>query len=500
MLTIKDNSLNAKDTFYLNKILGLGYEVLDNVAYIKIKRNELANALGVNSKTITRKLQQFGEVGYVKVDKKRGRNGGYVLQLNPDKFNFPADDSNLKKPTKNIVNMVEKLYKRKDRVQGVRRTQEEMALYRKEQERMSEEQRQANKLLMTDYRFKAVDWNFFSQTSEPERNFRIWVISRAYDTYVKMYEDKYVQSYKAKEHVGQFYYGIPRRRHSKTYHSLTGEFIGNRNFKSFSKLLDYAEEINENPIVLMGKVFERYAFNHYSYEHKPKVPVPNQVVDKNGIRVIETSLKNQKETNRNRMRASTDFMGNVELISINREYLEFGNKSIKDYIQVLGDTSETRSFRNFYNQLMFNVKDKLTLPEQHTLRYFMNEQARMLVGRTGVTHVSSELGSVYFDMLKKNFKQSVDTNTVNEFFSQLADLMGNYETGSAGMGAFSMASAYKANEDWNNNARKVRTIILQRYNMYSRVSEVMAVIEKIATYLPLTKLGMLKRDIVLKNY
>lgn len=499
MLEVLDKSLNAKDTFFLNKILGLGVDVENNVAYIKTNRDIISRKIGVNIKTVTRRLSHLGDIGFINVEKKLGKNGGYVIKLNPDKFNFPNDDSVLKNPTTSFIKLVDKLYTKKNRNKGVRRTRSEMAIIRDEQSRMSELQRKENSILINEYSSKPIDWNFFSKTSNPDRNLRIWVISRAYDAYVRAYENKYERSYKQKEHIGSFYYGKGKKSHADYYHSLRDGFIGSRNYNSFNKLLEFSDELNENPIVLMGKVFERYAFNHYSYQHPARIPVPNQIVDVKGISVIRSSLKNQKETNRYRMGASTDFIGSAELISINRMYLDIDSESY-DYSKELSGSSELISLSHYYSQLMFNASSILDKHEIKVLHYYMNEQLRLILGRTGISHVSSEIATVYFEELKPFIDNAIENHTLNELFRELSRLMGNYSDNYTGNSSYMMASAYRANINGNNIARRVRAVLLQRNDSYYTIHDVMEVVSKVGTLLPLTKIGMLDRNVVFNQY
>ncbi len=500
MVQVLDKSLNAKDTFFLNRILDLGVSVEENVAYIKTNREIISRKVGINIKTVTRRLSHLGNIRIISVEKKLGKNGGYVIKLNPDKFNFPEKGSVLKSPDASFVKLVDKLYTKKSRNFGVRRTKSEMSAFREEQRQMSYAERQENKILTNEYKNKPIDWNFFSRTSNPELNLRLWVISRAYDAYVRAYENKYETSYKRKEHIGTFYYGKSRKSHNDSYRSLRDGFIGTRNYKSFKKLMDFSEQVNENPIVLMGKVFERYAYNHYSYQHPARIPVPNQVTDVKGLSVIKQSLSNQKETNRHRMGASTDFLSSVELISINRMYLNINTTKPINYMLELERTPEMMSLRHYYNQLMFNARSLLSEKDLNILKYYINEQVRLMVGRTGISHVSSEIATVYFEELKPYIEDAITNKHVNDTFIQLSDVMGNYSQGSSGSNAYMLASAYKANKNGNNIARRVRAVLLQRSGSYYTVHEVMGVISKIPNLLPLTKIGMLDRKIVFTSY
>ena len=500
MVQVLEKSLDAKDTFFLNSILDLGVSIEENIAYIKTNRELIARKVGVNIKTVTRRLTHLGKIDVVSVEKKLGKNGGYVIKLNPDKFNFPDDDSILKLPDASFTKLVDKLYVKKPRNMGIRRTKSEMAIYKEEQRQMSYNQRQENKILTQDYATKPIDWKFFEGTSNPELNLKLWVISRAYDAYVRAYENKYESSYKRKEHIGTFYYGKSRKSHTDSYHSLKDGFIGSRNYNSFNKLLELSVDLNENPIVLMGKVFERYAYNHYSYQHPARIPVPNQVIDVKGISVIKQSLSNQKDTNRHRMGASTDFLGSAELISINRLYLSMDKNTYTDYIEELDNTSEMLSLKHYYNQLIFNARSLLNSHDIDVLKYYINEQVRMIVGRTGITHVSSEISTVYFEELKPYIDDAIKNHHINDTFVQLADKMGNYSSGSSGKNAYMLASAYKANKNGNNIARRVRSVLLQRAGNYYSIHEVISVINKIPNLLPLTKIGMLDRNVVFNNY
>lgn len=500
MVTVSDNSLSARDTFFLNKIVGLGVDYTDNIAYVKTTREYLSKKIGVNIRTITRRLNHLGEVGYVNVESKLGKNGGYIIKLNPDKFSFPIDDSLLKNPTKTFTNLVDKLYHKKSRNRGVRRTKTEMDQLRREQERMTSQQRSENKMLETKYLMKPLDWDFFASTSEPDTNFRVWVISRAYDAFVKAYEHKYEVSYRNKEHVGTFYYGKGKKSHSNSYKSLKDGFIGSRNFDAFKKLLDLSRDLNENPIVLMGKVFERYSFNHYSYQHPARIPVPNQVMDKKGVDVIMSSLKNQKEMNRFRMGASTDFLNNAEIIAINREYLSIDNSQDTDYNEELTGDKQLLSLKHYYNQLMFNAKSRLNKSELKVLDYFMREQIDLIIGKTGISHVLSEYATVAFETLKPYIDKSLEEGTINQTFYDLANLMGNYESKATGNATVMLSSAYVANKNGYNIARRVHAIIKQRQGDYYTIHEVMKVIQKVPDLLSLTKSGLLDRKVVLIEY
>lgn len=500
MVTVSDNSLNARDTFFLNKVVGIGVDYTDNIAYVKTTREYLSKKIGVNIRTITRRLNHLGEIGYVNVESKSGKNGGYVIKLNPEKFSFPVDDSLLKNPTKTFTTLIDKLYYKKPRNKGIRRTRAEMDQLRREQELMTSQQRSENKILNTKYTIKPLDWDFFSNTSDPDTNFRVWVISRAYDAFVKAYEHKYEVSYRNKEHIGTFYYGKGKKSHSNAYKSLKDGFIGSRNFNAFKKLLDLSKELNENPIVLMGKVFERYSFNHYRYQHPARIPVPNQIMDKKGVDVIKSSLRNQKEVNRFRMGASTDFLNNVEIIAINREYLSIDNFKTIDYNEELTGDKQLLSLKHYYNQLMFNAKSRLNHKDLKVLDYFMREQIELIIGNTGVSHVISEYATLAFETLKPYIDKSLKDGTINETFYDLANLMGNYDKKATGNSTVMLSSAYVANKNGSNIARRVHAIIKQRQGDYYSVHQVIKVIQKVPDLLPLTKSGLIDRKVVLNKY
>lgn len=495
--------LNTKDTFFINKALGIGVKFIKDVAYIKTTREALAEVTKVTPKTITRKLSKFGDIGLVSVEHKTGNNGGIIIKLNPDKFNFEDQESILVNPTKKDITLADKLFSKYNRNKGIRRTKLEVKEYNENKRLMTEKSKRDNSILINEYAGKkAIDWDFFSRTSNPDKYLEVWMVSRAYDSFVKAYEKLYVDSYNDYDNQG-FRYGIQAPKHPYHYRSLQGAFIDSYNFKSFYKLIEYAKSIKVNPIVAMGKVFERYAYTHYTYKRYARVPVPNQLVDKNGKRIIHESLVNQRMSNRMYGGMTTNLLNNPELLAVYNLYNKLTDNVQEDsIIDKIVHNFGHGSLYHYYNTMLLNVSSLLSEDELKAVKFYMEEQVNMMLDNRSVYLTQTEVGAMTMRISIPKLLAKIDELGVE--VNSLAVIQEN-------IGAYDIAPSntnmeFISNAVWseiktaNNIAREVYRVFKQKSEDWYSFSYLQKVLHKVAKYIPTTSTGMINRDIVMNNY
>lgn len=495
--------LNTKDTFFINKTIGLGVKFINDIAYVKTTREALSGVTKVTPKTITRKLSKFGKLGLISIEHKTGVNGGIIIKLNPDEFNFENQESMLANPTETDIKLADKLFSKYTRSKGIRRTKLEIKEYNDNKRRLTERAKLDNNLLINEYAGKkALDWEFFSRTANPDEYLQIWIISRAYDSFVKSYEKKFVDSYN--EYIGSgFRYGFKSPKHPYHYRSLQGAFIDSYNFKSFKKLVEMSKEMGVNPIVAMGKVFERYSYTHYTYKKYAHVPVPNQIVDKNGKRIIEESRINQRMSNRLYEGMTTDFLNNPETLAVYNLYNNVVDGSVdRSVTEKIISNFGRGSLYHYYNQVILNVKSVLSEEEVRAVKFYIEEQVNMMTDNRSLYLTQTEVGSLTLRLAIPKLLNKIDELGLEvNALSVAQENIGAYGIKPSNTNMeFMYKSIWAEVKTANNIAREVYRIYKQSTGEWYSITTLQNVLHKVAKYIPTTSTGMLNRDIVMNNY
>jgi len=494
--------LNTKDTFFINKALEIGVNVSNKVAYVRTNRDELSRLTNVSTKTITRKLKKFGDIGLVSVEHKTGINGGVIIKLNPDKFYFSNMESMLVNPTKSDIKLVNSVFNKYNRSKGLRRTKSEMQEYNELKKTFNNKVKSYNEKLINNYiSMKPIDWSFFSETDSSEEYFKIWLLSRAYDSFVKAYEKLYTDAY-AKYNGSGFRYGFKNPRHPMYYRSLQGAFIESYNFKSFRKILEFSSDKNINPIVAMGKVFERYAYTHFTFNRNPKVPVPNQIIDKNGKNAIEQAIINQRMTNRFRHGLTTDFLNSPEIMSVYNTYNDYTrgfNPSPID--ERIATNFGKNSLYHYYNLMMKNVESELEDNELELLNFYIREQLGIMLDNQSVELLQSEVGALTLRETVPKLLSIAAEDTSIDVIGILQQHLGKHGSNyNKDMNGKWMSNAIWTELNSTNIARETRRVYYQSTGNWFSISEMQKILPKINKYLPTSKTGMLDRDKVMSDY
>lgn len=490
-----EQKMTPKDTFLINQILGLGVSVQDHVAYVKTTRAELARETKVSTKTVTRKLQQFGELELISFSHKKGHKGGLVIELNPERFRFDTLKSPLTNPTKKETNLVNRLFPAYNRKRGIRRTKTEMAEYRETLKTLSKQMVDANNVLEQDYIGKKdLDWAFFERLPMSNEAYQIWLLSRVYDAMVEAFEGKYLELFAEGEG-----FGYQKRRHSATYRSLDGMFIGSNNYKSFQRLIEYGAEEKMNPVIIMNRVFDRYLYTHETYGRKATIPVPNQLIDKNGKRIYKEALANLKETKlRFQNTLPLRFHDNAELFSAYETYTAFatgeGSQQFSTSRNIINAQQKVDQRLHFYSQAMFNIRQQgATEAELGAIDFYLNEQFQIAVDWTGGMMASSQVGNL---AIKGALDFLGTTELSYEDASTIAIGSGFDEDRLQPMTVARIQSIAKSLERNQGIAQEVSHIENQRWGIYYSITEIRSALTKFRKYIPVGELGMLKFSIV----
>lgn len=490
-----EQDLKPKDAFLINQILGLGVSVQNHVAYVKTTRADLARETKVSTKTITRKLQQFGDLDLISFSHKKGHKGGLVIELNPDKFNFQDLKSPLTNPTKKQTSLVNRLFPAYDRKRGIRRSKHEMAEYRETLKTLSKQMVDANNILEKEYIGKKdLDWDFFKQLPMSNEAYQIWLLSRVYDAMVEAFEGKYLELYAEGEG-----FGYAKRRHAATYKSLDGMFMGSNNYKSFKRLIAYGEEVKMNPVVIMNRVFDRYLYTHETYGRKAQIPVPNQIIDKNGKRIYEEALANLKETKlRFQNTLPLRFHNNAELFSAYSTYTNYvngtGSQNFSTTRNLINAQYKVDQRLHFYNTAMFNIRQQgATEDEIGAIDFYLNEQFQASVDWTAGTFAGSQVGNLAIkgalDFLDKKELSRDDAYTIAIGSGFNPDRLQDM--------TISRIQSIAASMERNIGiAKEMSRIENQRWGIYYSIADIRSALTKFSKYIPVGELGMLKFSIV----
>lgn len=249
--------------------------VTDNIAMMKVNRTELAEATGRSERTVTRVLDRLEKYGAVKVEYRRGRNGGYVIGFNPTMFEFEGISSNiLTNPTEQDTELVTKVFSetRPHRVKGDMLTEGEYRRYQAEQKVLESKYREYNAQLAKYWNTigdNMIPWEFFEQFGEDtERYYKAYILSKTYDT-IAVAWDKYVVRLNQldledaegmdKMHPARGW-NNRNRVHMDNYHSLRPfGWFGSNNWNTALKLVDFFD--NEypglNPVTYISALFEQ---------------------------------------------------------------------------------------------------------------------------------------------------------------------------------------------------------------------------------------------------
>lgn len=489
--TLKKEYISPKDIFIINKILGLGISVQNHVAYVKTTRNDIARETKVSLKTVTRKLQQYGDLSLISFEKKLGAKGGLIIKLNPEKFNFTGVKSALTNPTKKETKLVNRLFPSYNKKVAIRRTKTEMAEYRELKRTMSNKTEKANNLLITEYIGKKdIDWDFFRTIDDSEHVYKVWLLSRVYDSMVDTYEKYYTEEY---HNVDNGYaIGYEKEKHSAGYKSLNGAFIGSYNFKAFERLIEFSNEVKMSPAVIMSKVFERYRYTHVMYNKKAKIPVPNQLVDKNGKRIFKEALFNQRATGRFNGTLAIDMGYNPELAQVFSIYEQVSKEMpYQTTNQFLYEKEGLSSAYHYYNQVMFNISQEgASYEEARVIDFYIHEQYKIKHTRIPSVAIGTEIGNYVVEMVKEQGYELED----NAIARTVADAFGTeISSENRDINWYKKLGTY-ANK--KGIALEVTRVDNQRQGHSYTMAQIAQVVDKYQKYFPVSKSGMLKFEVI----
>lgn len=494
-VTLKEN-ISPRDTFLVNSILGLGVTVQNHVAYVKTTRKELAREANVSTKTITRKIQKFGDVGLISFEHKMGAKGGLIIKLNPDKFHFGDLKSPLTNPTKGETRLIDRLFPSYQRTKAIRRTKTEMAEYNQLRSKFTKKVLDANNTLLNEYIGKKdLNWEFFNGMEDNGHSYQVWLLSRAYDAMVSAYEKQYVDDYNDPDN--HQLYGYPKRKHGINYRSLDGAFIGSYNYKSFERLITFSDEIGYNPVIVMGKVFERYVYTHKMYNRKAKIPVPNQLIDKNGTRIVKESIENQKKANKFNGTLSTDFKNSPELMAVYKVYTNYSYHKETSPISTLSlikNNFGMESLYHYYTQAIYNISSILTDQETRAVDFYLRQQVGLMIDHQATVAISAEIPSLSIRIASEQLPDS----SKEELTNLISTSMGSVSGGKSQSKWFE--NAIETVLSGRNIAQETYRIEFERYGLFYSVQDIAAALNKVKDYIPVSPVGSLIRKNVLTGF
>lgn len=506
VLNLKSISIKKEYTKSLGSVMlalsSLPVTIENNIAYIISNRKTLSKLSGKTVKTVTRNLKSFSEANLIKLEYRLGKDGGYVIMLNPDLLDFSIRDNPLTNPTKEDISLINKIFPLSDKrkPKGIRRTKAEMESYRAQLVAQSDKERKLNNIVSNETLF-GVNWTLFKKTGNATHNYKIWLTTKAYDNFVYTYETYYTNLYKTLLEQGVpagKRRGMRTRKHNTNYTSLKDLWFGTPNWKTAEKIVKASDELNITPVAFISKVFERYNYTHMMTGKPAHIPMLNQVIDKNGYRYVVESIRNQKFLTKMRSgNLPIEFMKSLTLKHINFIFNAL-DKGINIYD--IPDPIAENSYKKYYDLVSRNIKRLVDIDKYKAIDYYLKEQIAFANQTDTLRYSASD--TIYYAMNK--LKPIVEEELLENPDSidpaiYMLETMGpdsdnNNLSGYKGYHAEALFSTYKEHTQDGFILRSVVQVEKQRENIDFTYQYLQEAISEVGDMIPVTNLGLLDRD------
>lgn len=265
-------SLNDFVSFLANKVFQFG-----NKFGIAVKKAELAEAYGRDTRTITRYIKELEEKEVIETSTRTGRNGGVVIMFAENLMDFKPSENPITKVTMSAEEVRDMLYPQKEKKAPNKkyRSKTEIAEEKVLKQRKQTEKDRLNDLLMgMEYPTK----EFWMQTPDPELYYRAYLSSRMYNFYAVYYPTARMHKAEAERNKLQFQiYSIERDKYTN-FDVLKKGFIGTSNFTNFLK---FAKAMVDNKIDPAQYLTVQFDYTQFLFDNRvanAKLPFINTLV------------------------------------------------------------------------------------------------------------------------------------------------------------------------------------------------------------------------------
>lgn len=356
---------------------------------ISMRKKDLAEELGKDTRTITRYLNELEEKDIIESAGRRGRSGGTVIKFNTELIRFDTSEKalvNTDEP-ESIESIIEERFPKKqepNRKKRNRRTKQQMLEARLLQK---EHERENDKLNKEIIKLGGVpNWEWFQKTDDPIGNYRTYLISRLYNRYAALFTDRHnsdVMTYNEGNQVPFI---------SNNYDVLDMEFYGTARWNQFDKLRKFLEENDIDPAVYLSAQFSRTIFTSSVKNTKKNLPFVNALTSDTCYDVYNQYCDYQRKASH--VYASyqiipaqfaDDFV--VRAISEAYETAESGagileiRQAIEDFKAGIGSTEEDEALLGFYEITDRELRhSNVTMEARNTLKKYLMLQSLSQTG------------------------------------------------------------------------------------------------------------------------
>lgn len=374
---------------FLTKIVEKAKEVKDLA--ISIKKKDLAELAGKDTRTISRYLSELEERRIIETKGVRGRSGGTVILLNAELIRFDTSEKaliNSDKPV-TIDDIVEQKIPKKQK-DDKKKTRNR----RTKQQIMEDEILQGKEKSERDKLNKEVvslggvpNWEWFKKTDDPVGNYRTYLLSRLYNRYAVLFVDRHNAEV---EHYGE---GNLLPKVSNDYDVLPKEFYGSSRWQQFEKFRLFCEDNGIDPSVYLSAQFARSIFDSSTKNKKNKaLPFVNALLSSTSYEVFKQYCGYQMKVSyayaaykHIPVQFGDDFV--VQALNEAYETAEYGmgllhyRYAINDFFEGFGATDKEDALLDFYRLTDENLrKQKVSLKTRDTIKKFVMLQSLIQSG------------------------------------------------------------------------------------------------------------------------
>lgn len=247
-----------------------------------IRKTEVAEEVGRDTRTVTRYLNQLEELGLVETETKRGRNGGTVVMFNKDLLNFKPTDNPVTSDTKEAREIREQVFPTVPKKQPKRRyrTKAQIAEERALQAIRKDETTRLNDLLEAT---PVLTRDFFDNFEDPRLAFQGYLLAQMYTAYAVVFP-KERQAYYADTDIKKSESAMRAFNKAKNYKVLLPRFVGTPQYNKFVDLAKFCNEQDINPLSYLTVQFEHTEYlSRIGVAHKEAIPYVNTLLSKDAI-------------------------------------------------------------------------------------------------------------------------------------------------------------------------------------------------------------------------
>lgn len=383
---------------FLTKIVDKAKEVRDFA--ISIKKKELAEIAGKDTRTVSRYLNELEERHIIETKGVRGRSGGTVILFNTELIRFDTSDKALVNSDSSISidDVVQKKLPKKGKEPKKktrnRRTKKQMM---EDQLLQNQQQAELDELNAEVASLGGVpNWEWFQKTDDPVGNYKTYLLSRLYNRYAALFTDRHNAEVVVSGEGNQ----VPKV--SSDYDVLPENFFGSSRWQQFEKFRQFCEENNIEPDVYLSAQFSRSVFTAAARNAKNKVlPYVNTLTTDTSYEVYKQYCDYQTKgswTYAMYKQIPIQFADDFIIRAITEAYgtAECGlgllsyRHAINDFLEGFGADEREEVLVEFYRITEENLHNqKVSFKTRDTIKKFVLTQSMILSG--GISRLPGHL-------------------------------------------------------------------------------------------------------------